>query len=128
MRKLLLFTYAIAFALLLVPSLLFAQDARPDLNAVAVDAINALVAPTTLLVLWALKAAWSKIPASIVIFAAPVVGMGINYALSYLAGHPPASPVIGALLGMVATYAREFGTTLASKGLTGPVTLTKLNF
>lgn len=129
-RMLLPLTYALALALLVVPRLLFGQDVEPapDLKAVAVDAINALIAPLTLVVLWGLKTLWKKIPASLVLFLGPAVGVAINFGLSYLGNHPPADPVVAALLGAVSTWAREFLDTVISKGFTGPVTLTKLNF
>ena len=127
-RRLLAVSYLLSLSLLLVPQLLFAQDAPPDLKQVAVDSINALITPLTVVVLWALKTLWGKIPASLVLFLAPVVGMALNFALAKLASNPPADPVIAALLGAVGTYGREFLDTVINKGFAGSITTTKLNF
>lgn len=132
MKKLLSLTFSIVMGLLLVPALLLAQGADPltppDFKAVGANAIAALTPVLGVVVLWGLKVAWSKVPASIVLFAAPVVGMLLNYGLSYLAGHPAGDPLAAAALGMLAVYLREFGSTLASKGLAGPITPTKFTF
>jgi hypothetical protein len=112
-------------ALLFAPVWLLAQDAAPDFKQVGVNAIAALTPVLAVVVLWGLKLAWSKIPASIVLFAAPVVGIGINYAIAWITGHPASDPIVAAALGAVATYLREFASTLASKGLIGSVSVTK---
>ena len=89
-----------------------------------VQAIVALTPVLTFVIVWLLKMAWSKIPASIVLFAAPVVGILVNFALSYLAGHQPSSLLLAALLGVLATSLREWLTTFQAKGLTGSVSET----
>lgn len=96
-----------------------------DWNDVAVQFVVAVTPVLTMVALWGLKLAWSKIPASIVLFAAPVAGIVLNFALNYLLGHPPASPVVAALLGALAVVIREFISTLSTKGLSGSVSVTK---
>jgi hypothetical protein len=91
---------------------------------IGLQAITALTPVLTFVIVWLLKMAWSKIPASIVLFAAPVVGILVNFALSYLAGHQPSSLLLAALLGVLATSLREWLTTFQSKGLTGAVSQT----
>ena len=115
---------------LFAPLYLFAQtgDPMPDVKAVGAQAILALIPVTTLFVVWGGKLLFSKIPASVVIFAVPVVGMGLNYAIAWLIGHPPADPILAAVFAAVATWARELVTTVAVKGATGPVSVTKLSF
>lgn len=121
------------FALFVVamfsPCALFAQaEPIPDPKKAGADAILALTPIVGVFVIWALKLAWSKVPASALLVAGPVLGIGINYALTYLAGHPPADLVLGALAGAVATWIREFGNTLVTKGALGATTPTKLSF
>lgn len=131
MRKVMPFLLSVVLGLLLAPVILLAQTdplAPPDLKAVGANAIAALTPVLGVVVLWGLKVAWSKVPASIVLFAAPVVGMLLNYGLSYLSGHVPVDPLAAAALGMLSTYLREWGSTLASKGLSGPITPTKFTF
>ncbi len=99
-----------------------------DWKDVGVQAITAITPVATLVLLWLVKIGWEKIPASVVIFAAPVVGIAINFGLNYITGHPSADPVIAAALGALAVFLRELGSTLASKGLGGPVTPTKISF
>jgi hypothetical protein len=91
---------------------------------IGVQAIVALTPVLTFLIVWLLKMAWSKIPASIVLFAAPAVGVLVNFVLSYISGHPPSSLLLAALLGVLATSLREWLTTFQSKGLTGSVSET----
>jgi len=114
-------------ALLFAPLYLFAQEVLTPPNPVEVgtNAIVALTPVLSVVVLWVLKLAWSKVPASIVLFAAPVVGMLIEFGLSYVGGHPSANPLVAAALGALSVYLREFASTVASKGFTGPVTVTK---
>lgn len=132
MRKVMPFLLSVVLGLLLTPVILLAQTADPlappDLKAVGANAIAALTPVLGVVVLWALKVAWSKVPASIVLFAAPVVGILLNYGLSYLAGHAPGDPLAAAALGMLAVYLREFGSTLATKGFAGGVSITKAMF
>jgi hypothetical protein len=92
---------------------------------VAVLAIGALTSVLTMAAVWALKLAWSKIPASWLFVVTPVVGIVLNYALSYMGNVIPANPLIGALLGLAAVVIREFMTTLQAKGLFGPVSKTE---
>ena len=99
-----------------------------DWKDIGVQAINALTPVVVLVLVWALKLAWSKVPASIVLFAAPVLGVLVNFALQYIAGHPAADPVVAASLGLLATTLREWLTTFGSKGVSGSVTPTKLSF
>lgn len=96
-----------------------------DWEKVGVDAIVALTPVATFVLVWLLKLAWSKVPASIVLFAAPVVGVLVNFGLSYLVGHPPSSLLVAALLGIVATSLREWLSTFQEKGLAGPISQTK---
>jgi hypothetical protein len=92
---------------------------------VAVLAIGALTSVLTMVAVWALKLAWSKIPASWLFIVSPLVGMLLNYLLSLIAAAVPANPVIGAFLGLAAVIIREFLTTLQTKGLFGSVSQTK---
>lgn len=116
--------------LLFVPLYLFAQtgDPMPDLKGAGAQAILALIPITTLFVVWGLKLAVSKIPASAVIFAVPIIGVVLNYALAWLIAHPPADPILAAVFAALATYAREAITTVNTKGINGPISVTKLNF
>ena len=132
MRKLLSLAISVMLGLLLVPALLLAQGvdplAPPDFKSLGAQAILALTPVLGVVILWGLKVAWSKIPASIVLFAAPVLGIVVNYGIAYLTGHVPADPVAAAALGALAVYLREFASTLATKGITGAITPTKLTF
>ena len=91
---------------------------------IGLQAITALTPVLTFVIVWLLKMAWSKIPASIVLFAAPVVGILVNFGLSYISGHQPSSLLLAALLGVLATSLREWLTTFQQKGLTGAVSQT----
>jgi len=126
MRRLMMFALALVFA----PLYLFAQtgDPMPDLKGAGAQAILALIPVTTLFVVWGFKSLLNKIPAAFVIFAVPVIGMALNYGIAYLIGHPPADPLMAAVFATLATYARELVTTLSTKGLAGPISVTKLNF
>lgn len=97
----------------------------PDFMGVGAKAIVALTPVLSVIVLWALKLAWAQVPASVVLLAAPFLSMGIDYFLSWLAGHPSSNPLIAASLGAVAVYLREFASTVLSKGLLGSVSVTK---
>lgn len=99
-----------------------------DWKDVGVQAITAITPVATLVFLWLVKLGWSKIPASIVLFAAPVVGMLANFALNYVSGHPSGDPLIAALLGTAAVFLRELVSTLAAKGVSGSITPTKFTF
>lgn len=98
-----------------------------DWTKMAVDAIAGLTTVLVFLGVWGFKALWSKIPASIVLFATPVFGIVGNYALNYLTGHTLPNPILGALAGVGAIALREILTTLATKGLSGSVTTTRLS-
>lgn len=99
-----------------------------DWTKMAVDSIAGLTSVLVFLVVWGFKAAWQKIPASVVLFATPVAGVVLNYALNYLAGHTLPNPVLAALAGVGAVALREILTTFVTKGISGTVTPTKLNF
>lgn len=111
--------------LLLSPVVLLAQAAEPmpDPKAAGAQAILALTPILGLFVVWGIKLVFAKIPANLVLFVVPVVGIAINYGLSYLNGLSPADPLIAALVSMAATWLRELATT-APKGLSS-VTVTK---
>lgn len=96
-----------------------------DWTSVGVDAITALTSVVVMVGVWALKLAWSKVPASVVLFATPVLGIVVNFGLSYLASHQPQSVIVAALAGLFATVIREWWSTLATKGLSGGVTPSK---
>ena len=96
-----------------------------DWTSVAVDLILAVTPVLTMVLLWGLKVAWSKVPGSAVVFLAPVLGIVINFALNWYQGHPVANPVIAAAAGMLAIALREFISTLSTKGVSGSVTITK---
>lgn len=95
----------------------------PDVKAAGVEAILALGAIATAFVVWGAKVLMSKIPANVVLFAVPVLGIVVNYGVAWLLGHPPADPMLAALASTAATWLREVATTLP-KGL-APVTPTK---
>lgn len=95
----------------------------PDVKAAGVEAILALGAIATAFVVWGAKILMSKIPANVVLFAVPVLGIVVNYGVAWLLGHPPADPMLAALASTAATWLREVATTLP-KGL-APVTPTK---
>lgn len=96
-----------------------------DWNNVAVMAITALTPVLSFVAVWALKLAWSKIPAAWVFVATPLAGVLFNYLLTYLAGpNVQFTPILGALAGLGAIVIREFLTTVQSKGLSGPVSST----
>lgn len=136
-RRLLSFlgVLAVAAALVAVPTLALAQaatapaEAAPviDWTKMAVDSIAGLTSVLVFLVVWAFKTAWSKIPASIVLFATPVAGILLNYGLNYLTGHTLPNPILASLSGVAAIAVREVITTLATKGVTGSVTQTRLS-
>jgi hypothetical protein len=128
MRTKLFLTFMLT--LLFAPVYLYAQtgDPMPDVKAAGAQAILALIPVTTLFVVWGGKLAFSKIPAAAVIFAVPVIGIVLNYAIAWLTGHPPADPILAAVFSAVATYARELVTTLGTKGMSEPVTITKFSF
>lgn len=102
-----------------------AQDSNPmpDLKAAGAAAILAIGSIATAFVVWAVKLGFSKIPANMVLFAVPVLGIVVNYGVAWLIGHPPADPLLAALSSTAATWLREVATTLP-KGL-APVTPTK---
>lgn len=100
-----------------------------DWNNVAVQAITALTPVLVLVLVWALKLAWSKIPATAIFVVAPILGLMVNFALSWIAGHQSEfSPVMAAALGSLATVLREFLTTVGTKGVNGAVSETKIMF
>jgi hypothetical protein len=99
--------------------------APPDYKKLAVDLITVVTPVLTVLVLWGFKLVWSKLPASIVVFAAPALGIALNFLLSYVTGQNHSDPIVAALLGSAGVYLREILSTLQSKGLAGPVTATK---
>jgi hypothetical protein len=118
---------AVAVLMLAVAaSLALAQVApgpMPDPVAAGSAAILALGSIATAFVVWGVKLLLSKIPANVVLFAVPVLGIGVNYGVAWLVGHPPADPLLAALASTAATWLREVATTLP-KGLS-PVTPTK---
>jgi hypothetical protein len=121
--------FALFVVVMLSPVALFAQtDPLPDVKKAGIDAITAMTPVVGLFVLWALKLAWSKIPASLVLIAGPVLGIVLNYGIAYMTNHPAGDPVLAAFLGAVATWLREFGSTVMSKGVTGSVSATKASF
>lgn len=87
--------------------------------------VGAVTSVVTMVVVWALKLAWSRIPASWLFIVTPIVGIGLNYLLSLMSAIIPANPLVGALLGLAAIIIREFLSTMQSKGFTGPVSQTK---
>lgn len=100
-----------------------------DWNSVAVQLITAVTPVVTLVVVWALKNVWAKIPASFMFVVTPLAGILLNYVLSWIAGHSADfSVILGAVLGLLAVVIREFLSTLASKGLFGSVTATPKMF
>lgn len=115
----------VAVLVLAGASLALAQEPAPDFKLMAAQAITALVPIFTVAVLWGAKLAWSKIPAAVVVFAAPVVGILGNFLLSWLTGQQTSDPVVAALLGMAGTYLREILSTIATKGFSGGITVTK---
>lgn len=125
MRKLLLL--AVAVLVTLAPVAVFAQveNPPPDYRRLIVDLISAVTPVLTVVVVWAFKLAWSKLPASVVVFAAPVLGIVLNYLAAWIVGQTPSDPIVAALLGAAGVYLRELLTTLGSKGLSGSVTVTK---
>jgi hypothetical protein len=122
--------FALFCVVMLAPVALFAQDANPmpDLKSAGAAAILALTPIATGFVIWGFKSVWAKVPASVILFAAPVLGIGVNYGIAYLSGHVPSDPVLAAAFGTGATYLREIASTLATKGFSGAITPTKLNF
>jgi len=106
-------------------SMLLLQVAKPDFTQLGVDAITALTPIATVLVLWAFKSVWQKVPASIIVFAAPVLGILLNYAISLVTGLTADSVIVAALLGAVGTWLREIVSTIQAKGFGGAVTPTK---
>lgn len=125
MRKLLLL--AVAVLVTLAPVAVFAQveNPPPDYRRLIVDLISAVTPVLTVVVVWAFKLAWSKLPASVVVFAAPVLGIVLNYLAAWIVGQTPSDPIVAALLGAAGVYLRELLTTLGSKGLSGSVTVTR---
>ena len=100
-----------------------------DWNSVAVQAVTALTPVVTLVAVWLLKLAWSKLPAAWIFVVTPIFGTMANFALSWLAGHAgDYSALVGAVLGLFAVVLREFITTLQAKGVSGAVTETKIMF
>jgi len=127
--------YLIAAGLLaaiIVPVAVFAQDAAPavtdavDWKAVAQGALMGLTGTITFLFLWALKFVRSKIPATVLLYASPVIGLAANFGIEWFAGHQAGLPWYLAMLGgALAPALREFISTPMSKGLTGTVSATK---
>jgi hypothetical protein len=96
-----------------------------DWNNVAVQAIMALTPVLSFVIVWGLKLAWAKVPAAWVFVVAPVAGIGLNFALTYIAGPDVQfTPIIGAFAGLGAIVIREFLTTIQAKGVMGPVSST----
>lgn len=92
---------------------------------VAVMAITALTPVLSFVAVWALKLAYSKIPAAWLFVAAPLAGTVVNYGLKWISGHTDSyNAVIAALLGLLAVVLREFITTVQTKGFLGPVSTT----
>lgn len=116
-RRIEVVTFMLAL-LLFAPVWLLAQNAEPmpDPKAAGAQAILAVGAIATAFVVWGFKLLISKLPANVILFAVPVLGIAINYAVAYLAGHPPADPMLAALSATAATWLRELVTTLP-KGL-----------
>lgn len=117
---------AVAFyvaALTVGASLAFAQaEPMPDVKAAGAELILAAGAIATAFIVWGAKLLINKIPANLVLFAVPVLGVGINYGIAWLVGHPPADPLLAALTATAATWLREIATTLP-KGM-APVSKT----
>jgi hypothetical protein len=123
MKKLLMLVAALV---LTGASTVLAQEvAPPDYKKLIAEAITVLVPVFTMAVLWATKLAWSKVPAAVVVFAAPVVGILGNFLLAWITGNQTSDPVVAALLGMAGTYLREILSTISAKGLSGGVTITR---
>ena len=95
-----------------------------DWTNVAVLAIAALTPVVSMVAIWALKLAWSRIPAAWIFIVAPLVGILGNYLLSWLGNQAPANAILGAVLGLLAVVLREFLSTLQAKGINGPVSRT----
>ena len=96
-----------------------------DWTQVAVDLVLAVTPVVTFVLLWALKNAWAKVPASVVLFLSPVLGIAVNFALNWYSGHPLSSPIGAAVAGLLAVVLREFISSLSTKGISGSVTVTK---
>jgi len=113
--------------LLAVPLVALAalQEPLPDTVTTLATAITVLTPVLTGFALWGLKWVWNRVPAAAVLALAPFIGIAVDLGFNWVAGHPPANPVMGALLGALATYLREFVTTLDTKGITGRVTKTE---
>jgi hypothetical protein len=100
-----------------------------DWTNLAIIAIGGLTPAVTLFGVWALKLAYSKIPASLMFVAAPLIGILANKGLEWIAGHSGDYTAIAAAgLGLLAIVIREFITTINAKGLGGPVSQTKAMF
>lgn len=99
-----------------------------DWSNVGVEAITALTPVAVMVLLWGLKLLWSKVPASVVLFAAPILGIAVNFGLNYLSSHPPQNVFVAALAGLFATVLREWISTFTTKGVSGPVSVSKVSF
>ena len=97
-----------------------------DWTQVGVDAIAALTPVIVGVLVWALKNAYSKIPATWLFVVTPVLGIVINYGTGWIdANVGTYAPLVAAVLGLLSIVLREFITTLQAKGLFGSVSKTK---
>lgn len=121
---------AVAAALVAAPTLALAQAAAGvaapapiDWKDAAAKAILGLSTVVTYLAVSLLKRAWEKVPAASVFIVAPVLGIGIDFAITYLTGHPSADPVLAAVFGLLSIVLHEAKTTVQDKGVSGPFTV-----
>jgi hypothetical protein len=97
-----------------------------DWTKVLVDAVAALTPVIVGAAVWALKAAYAKIPASWIFIITPILGILINYGTGWIEAHVVNYPAaVAAVLGLLAVVLREFISTLQVKGLGGSVSQTK---
>lgn len=128
-RRLLSFlgVLAVAAALIAVPTLALAQAATAsptiDWKDAGAKAILGLSTVVTYLAIEGFKRLWAKVPAASVFIVAPVLGIGIDWAVNYFAGHPPGDVFLAAIFGLLSVVLNNVKTTIAAKGVTGTFTI-----
>lgn len=101
-----------------------APVAPPDWGALLLTAANLLTPVATVALVWALKLAWARIPANLIMPATWLIGPLVNYALNWVNGSVESfNPTVGVIFGWLAIALREWLTTLP-KGF-GSVSITR---
>lgn len=107
----------LVLAVFLAASIGYAQELveAPDWGQVGANAIQVLVIPLTVVVVFFAKKLIRAIPRAVLPVLAIGLGLGLDWFLAFAAGGT-FSPMIGALLGASAVWLREFVNTIQVHG------------